>query len=173
MFHNSNLFQRKTAIKAFVLLVLSVICITIQPGSATIFTPDGNEISGAHLIEAMNNATNVSSTPFPIHFFYNTHCGSCQGAIKYLGNYSTKHPDITIQHHDLFNNTESFALYEEYKKQYNRSDLHYPVIFMGNIGIMGSEDIENYTELLALWYQKHNTDPIRQMVSILSNYLPR
>lgn len=156
---NNLLKMSVVGLALFILLI-------IQPGAATVFSQDGSDISGPHLIETMNNATNVSATPFPIQFFYNTHCGSCQGAIKYLDNFTVSHPDIVIESHDLFNNTESFALYEDYKLRFNRTDIHYPVIYMGNVGIMGSEDIEAYTELLTLWYQKNvPSDPMARLLS--------
>ncbi len=152
--------------------LIILIMVTIQPGSATIFSQNGTDIPGAQLIESMNNASNVSATPFPIQFFYNTHCGSCQASIQYLNEFTTNHSEINVTHHDLYNNTESFALYEEYKKQYNRTDIHYPIIFMGNVGIMGSEDIATYTEPLTLWYQKNvKRDPITGLVSWVTSLI--
>nr|WP_319537459.1 hypothetical protein [uncultured Methanospirillum sp.] len=164
--NSSHLSPGKTV---FGLLILCL-CM-IQPGSATIFSQDGSEIAGAHLIETMNNATNVSTTPFPIQFFYNTHCGSCQAAIQYLDTFSANHTDIGVEHHDLFNNTESFALYEGYKKRFNRTDIHYPIIFMGNVAIMESGDIQTYTEPLTLWYQTNaKKDPVTGLVSWITSF---
>jgi len=138
----------------------------IQPGSAAIFSQDGTEIPGAHLIETMNNATNVSPTPFPIQFFYNTHCGSCQAAIQYLDKFSTNHTDIRVEYHDLFNSTENSTQYNEYKTRFNKKDIHYPVIFMGNVAIMESGDITTYTEPLTLWYQANaKKDPLAGLFS--------
>lgn len=154
--------------KMSVCCLLLLIMLMIQPGMAIIFSQDGRDIPGAHLIEAMNNASNISRTPFPIQFFYNTHCGACHASVKYLQNFTIAHPDVAVEYHDLFNNTRSFALYEDYKKQFNRTDLHYPVIFMGNVGIMESDDIEAYTELLTVWYQKHTTsNPVSGLFSWL------
>jgi len=144
-----------------------IFCIgLIQPGSAAIFSQDGTEIPGAHLIETMNNATNVSPTPFPIQFFYNTHCGSCQAAIQYLDKFSTNHTDIRVEYHDLFNSTENSTQYNEYKTRFNKKDIHYPVIFMGNVAIMESGDITTYTEPLTLWYQANaKKDPLAGLFS--------
>ena len=151
-------------------LIILCFCM-IQPGSATIFSNDGTDIPGAHLIETMNNASNVSTTPFPIQFFYNTHCGSCQASLQYLKEFTTNHTDVDVEHHDLYNNTESFAMFEEYKKQFNRTDIHYPIIFLGNVGIMGSEDIEKYTEPLTLWYQKNaKVDPLTGLLSWITSF---
>ncbi len=144
-----------------------IFCIgLIQTGSAAIFSQDGTEIPGVHLIETMNNATNVSPTPFPIQFFYNTHCGSCQAAIQYLDKFSTNHTDIRVEYHDLFNSTENSTQYNEYKTLFNKKDIHYPVIFMGNVGIMDSGDIETYTEPLTRWYQTNTKkDPLAVLFS--------
>ncbi|MFH0967301.1 MAG: hypothetical protein V1862_06420 [Methanobacteriota archaeon] len=166
-------FQRVPSIslRFFICGLFMLVMLTIQPCSSTIFSLDETEIPGVQLIDSMNNASNVSSTPFPIQFFYNTHCGSCQASIQYLNEFTTNHSDIGIEHHDLYNNTESFALYEDYKKQFNRTDFHYPIIFMGNVGIMGSEDIAKYTEPLTLWYQKNaKRDPITGLVSWIMSF---
>lgn len=156
--------------KVFVCSLIILFFFMVQTGSATVFLQDGREVNGSHLTDAMNSSRNVSSTPFPIQFFYNTHCGSCQEAIRYFEEFSVKNPDIKIESHDLFNNTTSFALYEEYKKQFNRSDLHYPVIFIGNVGIMGSDDIKTDTQSLVTLYQsrmKH--DPLTGLLSWISS----
>jgi thiol-disulfide isomerase/thioredoxin len=170
---NNKLFPRElhTPLRLFMVGLIMLIMLTVQPGSAAIFSLDEKEIPGDQLINSMNNATNVSATPFPIQFFYNTHCGSCQAAIQYMDKFATNHTDIRVDHHDLFNNTESFALYEDYKKQFNRTDIHYPIIFMGNVGIMGSEDITTYTEPLTLWYQTNSKkDPLTGLVSWVTSF---
>jgi len=152
--------------KIKVIFFFLAILFIIQPGSSAIFLNNGSDISGARLIEVMNNVSNLTPSPFPIHFFYNTHCGSCKPAVRFMDNFTIRHPDVGVKFHDLYNNTESFGLYEEAKKQYNKTDLYYPVIFVGNVGIMGSTDIENYTELLILWYQKHRpSNPLSEFIT--------
>lgn len=154
------------------IFIILFILLIIHPVSAVVFFHNGTDISGAHLVDFLNNNTNISSSPFPIQFFYNTHCGSCISSIKYIENFTLSHPDTGVVYHDLYNNTESFALFEEAKKQFNRSDLYYPVIFIGDMGIMGSPDIINYTELLAFWYQQHNkTDPVSEFNTWLKSII--
>jgi len=161
IFHKVPLLPMRLWVCGLIILIL-----TIQIGSASIFLQDETAVTGAQLIESLENSSTISATPFPIQFFYNTHCGSCQAALQYLDEFTLKHPDVPVDYHDLFNNTTSFALYEDYKIQFNRSDLHYPVIFMGNVGIMGSDDIAAYTEPLALWYQKNvKVDPVTGFVT--------
>ncbi|PWR70938.1 hypothetical protein [Methanospirillum lacunae] len=97
-FHKSRIF-----FPGLIYLGVFIFCIgLIQPGSAAIFSQNGTEIPGAHLIETMNNATNLSPTPFPIQFFYNTHYGSCQAVIQYPDKFSTNHTDIQVEYDDLF-----------------------------------------------------------------------
>lgn len=163
-----NISKRKINIldKISIICLIIILASIIQPGSAALFYQNGSDISGAHMIDFLNNISNTSDSPFPIQFFYNTHCGSCKPAVNFMDNFTVNHPDVTVEYHDLYNNTESFALYEEAKKQYNKSNLYYPVIFAGDIGIMGSNDIESYTDLLTLWYQKHTkTDPLSGFIS--------
>lgn len=169
----NRIFLRKlhTPLRLVMCGLIMLVMLTVQSGSATIFSLDEKEIPGDQLINSMNNASNVSSTPFPIQFFYNTHCGSCQASLQYLKEFTTNYSEVGVEHHDLYNNTESFSLLEDYKKQFNRTDIHYPIIFMGNIGIMGSQDIEMYTEPLTLWYQKNvKKDPITGLVSWVTSF---
>jgi glutaredoxin-related protein len=129
-------------------------------GSASVFLQDGTEIPGDHLLATMNNTTNLSSSPFPIHFFYNTHCGSCQEAVEYLNGFMVKNPEITVSFHDLYNSSMNSTLFTEYKSKFNDNiNIHYPAVFIGDVVLVGSFDIGSYTETLTKWYQeKGNTE---------------
>lgn len=72
-----------------------------------------------------------------------------------MDEFSLKHPDIGIKYYDLNNSSENSTLFAEYSLTFNRTHVHYPVIFLGNVGITGSDDIVAYTEPLSLWYQKN------------------
>lgn len=147
-----------------VLMVLSIFLIT--PVSATMFLQNGSEVSGDQLIGVVASSENSSVTPFPLQFFYNTHCGSCQASLEYLNNFTRNNSDIQIAYHDLYNNSTNMTLYNQYKSRFDRNDIHYPVIFIGEIAIMGSDDIGSYTQPLVLWYQKEKkTDPIAGFIS--------
>lgn len=146
----------------------------IQTGSATIFLQDGSEIPGEQLNEMMANSSirYLFGSPFPIQFFYNAHCGSCQPAIEYLDEFSLKNPDIGIEYHDLNNSTENSTLFAEYSITFNRTQVHYPAVFLGNVGITGSDDIIAYTEPLSLWYQKNEkTDLLTGLFSWITAFL--
>jgi hypothetical protein len=142
----------------------------IQISSATVYYQDGTEIAGDKLIETVSNSSNISSTPFPVQFFYNTHCGSCQEAIRYLDEFRIKHPDIEIQYHDLVNSTTNTTLFTTYKEQFNTTGIHYPTVFIGNVAMVGSYDIVSYTEPLSLWYQKNaKVDPITGLITWITS----
>lgn len=114
----------------------------IHIGSASEYLEDGKEITSEKLIDTMNNTSNLSMNPFIIQFFYNTHCGSCQEAMDYLKVFITKHPDIDIQYHDLYNSSTNNTLYDQYKTQFgNNVNIRYPSIFIGDVVIEGSNDI--------------------------------
>lgn len=154
------------------LSILALLLLTIQVSTATLFLQDGSELFGDTLLDTMNNTTNISDTPFPIQFFYNTHCGSCQASIEYLTEFTQTYHEVGVSFHDLYNNTTNLALYEQYRSMYSRSDIHYPVIFIGDVGIMGSPDIAAYTVPLTLWYQDSmKRDPISGMVSWITSLL--
>ncbi len=148
MFHHT--------LSVFSLLIVSILF--IQTGSASVFLQDGTEIPGDKLIATMNNTTNLSSSPFPIQFFYNTHCGSCQEALEYLNGFSAKNPDMSVSFHDLYNSSTNSTLFTEYKTRFNDNiNIHYPAVFIGDVVLVGSFDIVSYTEILMEWYhQKAN-----------------
>lgn len=144
-------------ILGYSLLIFSIFF--IQVGSASIFLQEGTEISGEQLLATMNNTTNISSSPFPIHFFYNTHCGSCQEAIQYLNGFIEKNSEITVSFHDLYNSSTNSTMFTEYKtKFHDNGNIHYPAVFIGDVVLVGSFDIASYTEILTKWYEdKRNT----------------
>lgn len=168
-------FQRLTfgSMRLYLCGVLLFSILIIQVGSASLFFQDGTEIPGEKLIETMNNSVNVSSIPFPIQFFYNTHCGSCQEAVDYLNAFNTKYPGIVVEYHDLYNSSTNNTLYNQYKTQFNEnSNIHYPSVFIGNVVIVGSDDIKSYTEPLSLWYQKKvKSDMITQLISWITSLI--
>lgn len=142
-----------TKLLVYSLLIVSIFF--IQLGSASVFLQDGTEIPGDQLLETMNNTTNLSSSPFPIQFFYNTHCGSCQEAVEYLNGFTVKNPDITVSFHDLYNSSPNSTLFTEYKTKFNDNiNIHYPAVFIGDVVLVGSFDIASYTETLTKWYQE-------------------
>lgn len=153
-------------------LGILALLLAIQACSGTLFLQDGTELFADNVLDTMNNTTNISQTPFPIQFFYNTHCGSCQASIEYLTEFTRTYPEVGVSFHDLYNNTTNLALYEQYRSRYARNDIHYPVIFIGDIGIMGSPDITSHTEPLTLWYQHAmKRDLISGVLSWVSSFL--
>ncbi|HWQ67499.1 MAG TPA: hypothetical protein VN372_11610 [Methanospirillum sp.] len=161
----------RSSVQSSVCRLILLSLVIIQIGSATVFFQDGTDISGDTLIETMANTSNVSTTPFPIQFFYNNQCGSCQSALDYMKEFTRKNPDVVIQYHDLFNSTTNSSLYNQYKDQFNRKDIHYPVVFVGDIAIMGSADIAKYLDPLTVWYQKNQKkDPIKGIFSWIASF---
>jgi glutaredoxin len=123
----------------------------------------------------MNNTSNISTSPFPIQFFYNSHCGSCKEAEEYLNGFMMKYPDMEVSYHDLHNSPTNNTLFDQYKAQFsNNSDIHYPVVFIGNTVIVGSADIGSWTESIATWYQKKiKTDLVTGFISWITTLTSR
>jgi glutaredoxin len=153
--------------KLLIYSLLTVAILFIQVGSASVFLQDSTEIPGDQLLATMNNTTNLSSSPFPIQFFYNTHCGSCQEAVEFLNGFTVKNPDITVVYHDLYNSSTNSSMFTEYKTKFNDNvNIHYPAVFIGDVVLVGSFDIASYTETLTTWYQeKRNTQTIPGFLS--------
>lgn len=137
-------------------LVILSLCVLIQPVSALIFLHNGSEITGDQIAVLIKSDTQGnSSSPFPIQFFYASTCGSCEGAEEYLHSLEKKNREIHIEFHNLIVQNPNEQLYNQYKTDYNRSDVHYPVLFLGEVGISGSSDIIWQTETLAQSYLKN------------------
>lgn len=153
--------------KLLIYSLLTVAILFIQVGSASVFLQDSTEIPGDQLLATMNNTTNLSSSPFPIQFFYNTHCRSCQEAVEFLNGFTVKNPDITVVYHDLYNSSTNSSMFTEYKTKFNDNvNIHYPAVFIGDVVLVGSFDIASYTETLTTWYQeKRNTQAIPGFLS--------
>ena len=173
-----NFFKKisvpRTSVKLSVYGLLLFCIFAIQIVAASVYFEDGSEITGDKLFETMNNTSNLSSTPFPIQFFYNTHCGSCQEAVNYLNEFVTKRPEFGVEFHDLYNSSTNSTTYDQYKAQFsNNANIHYPVVFIGNVAIVGSYDIASYTESLSDWYQKNSkADLVTGILSSVINIIP-
>ncbi|MFH0966503.1 MAG: hypothetical protein V1862_02305 [Methanobacteriota archaeon] len=126
-----------------------------QPASALIFLHNGSEITDVQVEDVINTDIHGKYiNPFPIQFFYDSRCSSCKGAEEYLHYLEKKNPAMSIEFLNLINQNPNQQLYDTFKADYNRSDVHYPVLFLGDVGISGSSDIIWKTESLARAYLK-------------------
>ncbi|HWQ66993.1 MAG TPA: hypothetical protein VN372_08995, partial [Methanospirillum sp.] len=153
---NDALSPEYPMIELFRYLLLLLIFLSVSgcigPVSAMIFLQNGSEITREDLSVFTPEEWDAARTPLPIQFFYNSNCGSCQVALEFLRGLEKKNPKISIAYHNLVIQDPNQQLYTQYKRDFNASDVPYPVIFLGDIGISGSSDIIGHTESLARSY---------------------
>lgn len=150
-------FSRKAT--AFRLTACLLFIIFLLPGwvSAGVFLKDGTDVSGDDTLTAIMASPLASPDTCQVEFFYNIHCGACHVAMAYLTEYQAAHPDLVISSHDLFNSTENKALFEEYKKEFNRPYVAVPVVYIGGVGLEGESAIREFFDPLATrWCQAEN-----------------
>ncbi len=137
--------RRKTLIGMVILLTIFFLAGTT---SATVFLKNGSEIGSDDPFPVIFADPAFRDANQSIQFFTNTHCGACHGAAEFLTNYSAAHPEIRVEVHDLFDNTENRRLFEEYKLAFNRPYVSTPVVFTRNVGLEGQYAIREYFDRL-------------------------
>jgi cytochrome c biogenesis protein CcdA len=137
-----------------VCVILSVLSGLVSGG---VFFQNGSDAAGNDTPETILAESNATPDDCSIVFFYNTHCGACHLAMSYLNEYNAAHPGVIINSHDIFNSSENKALFEQYKKEYNRSYVSVPVVYTGNLGLEGEAAIrENFDSLVSRCYNSQN-----------------
>ncbi len=139
--------------------ILLLLLLSIPAASAGIFLPDGTIVPPDQIPETIRHSPETESgSPFPIHFFFRTGCGSCDTAREYLRSYERKNPGIPIEYHNLAYDPESRELFTRYVEEYRNATISYPSLFIGHLGITGSSDIIRYTRTVVAEYQDNARD---------------
>ncbi len=148
----ADISDHMSAMRRYVLffLLITIICTTL------IAACPGDVIArnGTVLREDSSLLSSAFKTPggldgnYSVYFFYNTHCGSCHEAIEYLQNTGRIYRDFSVQFHDLYNNEESHELFERMRDGFNSTYIGYPVVFIGDVAIDGSDSIQDHFTVL-------------------------
>jgi len=135
-------------IAVFILIGMSL---SIFPASATIFFEDGSNRTISELYTLTNGSQPTDSTA-PAVFFYDPNCSACTPAHEYLTTYITAHPETPIELVDL---SESPAAEDRLNSLYishNREWMNIPVMFIGPVGLEGTNEIITDFEGVNSWY---------------------
>ncbi|MDD1723753.1 MAG: glutaredoxin family protein [Methanospirillum sp.] len=149
---NREVMKSKYLVAGITSLILLVLL--LSPVNAAVYLKDGTEISQDNASEVILKDPNTTAENFTITFFYDTHCGACEKAQEFLDQYRTDNPDVDIEYHDIFNNTENRALFEEFKTSYNQEYTSVPVVFIGNAVLEGDQAIEDNFKPIADWFNE-------------------
>lgn len=135
-----------------VITSLILLVLFLSPVNAAVYLKDGTQISEDNASEIILKDPNTTAENFNITFFYDTHCGACEKAHEFLDQYRSANPGVEVQYHDIFNNTENRALFEEYKTSYHQEYTSVPVVFIGNAVLEGDQAIEKNFKQIADWF---------------------
>jgi hypothetical protein len=127
--------------------------LSVFPVSATIFSEDGSDRTISELHELMNN-TILTDNYGSVMFFYDPDCGSCAPAREFLETYIADHPDTKIEMINVSNGTEEMKQFTKSLAAFHREKILVPALFIGPVGIQGSQTIIANFEDLYRWYHR-------------------
>jgi len=136
-----------------VLLVLIGMSLAIFPVSATIFAEDGSNRTISDLYE-LTNSTNPGDLNGSAVFFYNPDCESCVPAHEFLEKYILDHPGAEIELVDVSNGTTEMDRFKDFQTKFHRENVNIPALYIGAVGMQGSQTIIANFEDLYGWYHQ-------------------
>jgi hypothetical protein len=137
-------------IAVFILIGMSL---SIFPASATIFFEDGSNRTISELY-TMTNGSQPTDSAAPAVFFFDPNCSACTPAHEYLTAYITAHPDIPLELVDLSENPAAEDRLNTLYISHNREWMNIPVMFIGPVGLEGTNEIITDFEGVNSWYTR-------------------
>ncbi|HWQ67007.1 MAG TPA: hypothetical protein VN372_09065 [Methanospirillum sp.] len=126
---------------------------SVFPVSATIFSDDGFDRSADELYELTNGSKPYETNDTPV-FFFDPECISCTQAHEFLKTYLVEHPDTEIEIISVSNGTEEKDRFIEFQTAFHREKLFVPALFIGPVGMQGSQTIITNFEDVYRWYHQ-------------------
>lgn len=136
------------------LAILAMMAFLTFPVSATIFSENGLNVTESDLYNLTNSTTTVPGNITPA-FFYDPNCGACGPAHEYIEGYVADHPGLDLQVVNLSAGQESNDRLNAYYTTYNREWMNIPVVFIGPMGLEGTDEVINNFDGLHTWYEGH------------------
>jgi len=134
-------------------LILTGMLLSITPASAVIFFEDGSNRTVSEVYDLMNT-THPAEDGSSVVFFYDPTCDACTPAHEYLKTYIAEHPGTNVE---MVNLSEGQAAKDRMNDLYiahHREWLNIPVIFIGPVGLEGTDEITMGFEEVNSWYTK-------------------
>lgn len=83
-----------------------------------------------------------SESVLPVQFFYDSTCGSCEKVVPFIDGFAANHTGVTVEKYDIFQNKTNDDLFNSLKNSTGTTEAYVPVVFVGNLSIVGDEKIE-------------------------------
>lgn len=135
-------------------ILVFLIFITTPIVAERVFFSDGtlysSSLSKDEILERFEEYPKTGS----VIVFHDTICETCEDAMKYLGDFEKKYPEIDIVYYDLHLNTTNKLMFEDYMKEYEQKNLMAPTAFIGPAGLEGVESIKLLFEPFTLLYNE-------------------
>jgi len=128
------------------LLLLLSLTISVQ---ATVFNSEGNELNNTVIRDLLGGSHAIYTGPAIL--FYEISCTPCLPAVHYLNQYLISNPDADLIEYTGSTLEAQWQL-EKLSTLHNRKFVNLPVIFIGPIGIEGTDDIIRYFNEIYSWY---------------------
>ncbi|MFH0968331.1 MAG: hypothetical protein V1862_11680 [Methanobacteriota archaeon] len=122
------------------------------PVSATIFVQDGSNLTTLELYNLTNSTKPVDNNGSVV-FFYDPTCSPCIPVHEYLVNYLSKHPGTNVEMVNLSKGQDAEDQMIVLYITHNREWMNTPVIFIGPIGMEGTDEIISGFEGVYRWYK--------------------
>lgn len=143
--------------QTIMLALLAMVAFLAFPVSATIFSENGSNVTVSDLYNLTNSTSTVPGNITPA-FFYDPDCGACGPAHEYIEAYVADHPGLDLQVVNISEGQEANDRLNAYYMTYNREWMNIPVVFVGPMGLEGTDEVINNFDGLHSWYEVHKQD---------------
>ena len=137
-------------VRMVVFLIFMGMSLAVFPVSATIFFEDGANRTVSDVYDLMNTTKPADNARAAV-FFYDPECDACTPAHDYLKTYIAQHPGTNVEMVNLSDGQGAKDRLNDLYTAYHREWLNIPVIFIGQVGLEGTDEITNGFEEVYTW----------------------
>lgn len=137
--------------RSILFLILIGMSLSVFPVNATIFVQDGSNLTITELYNLTNSTKPVAQNGSVV-FFYDPNCSPCIPVHEYLVQYLSDNPGTKVEMVNLSEGQEAQDHMNILYITHNREWMNTPVIFIGPIGLEGTDEIMTGFESVYHWY---------------------
>jgi thiol-disulfide isomerase/thioredoxin len=146
-----NDLSNRSELKMISSLLIISLAIFFTPASAVIFIEDGSELDESALLKYLEEPAPAFEEPVVI-YFYDPHCGACSPVHDFLDSYLEENPETILEQVSLEEDPEGMDKFREFSDAYKRDKTFIPLMFIGPVGLEGTNEITDYFDMTYNWY---------------------
>ena len=100
-----------------------------------------------------------STTQLTAHFFWDHNCEECLKTLPFMTDYAERHPEVRVEFWDISSNRSYRQMFEEYKSSFNTPYTGVPSVFIDEVQLEGSDNIEKYIDTVTEALLSNTTVP--------------